>query len=127
MKRERPDTRHQTRLKVRLQVGDEVELISGKGVGRRGRITEIIRADQRVRVSGLAMMTKHQRARGRTRAMQSQTGRIELPGTIHVSCVQLVCGVCGKRTRPQFEVTELGKRRKCRQCGADITRERGEE
>lgn len=127
MKRERPDTRHKERPKVRLHIGDEIEVITGKDASKRGRVTEILRDEQRVRVSGVAMMTKHQRARGRSRAMQSQTGRIQMPGTIHVSNVQLVCGVCGKRTRPRYEVSEAGKQRLCRLCGADISRTRGEE
>lgn len=138
MQRKRPDTRHKERPRVRLHVGDEVEVIAGKGSyvetvggvrqGQRGVVQEILRDKQRLRVSGVNIITKHQRAGGRSRAMQQQTGRIQMPGTIHVSNVQLVCPICSKRTRPRYKVEEAGgKQRLCHKCGADITRSNTEE
>ena len=123
---------------MRLHVGDEVEVISGKGSfvekvgtqrrGVRGRITEILRDEDRLRVIGVNIVTRHRKAGGRSRAMQSQTGRIQMPGTIHISNVMLVCPSCGKRTRPRYEVGgATGKRRICRLCDADITRLNTEE
>jgi large subunit ribosomal protein L24 len=138
MQKQRPDTRHKERPKVRLHVGDEVEVISGKGSyvetvsgqrrGQRGKITEILRGEQRLRVIGVNMVTKHRRAASRSRAMQSQTGRIQMPGTIHISNVQLVCPTCGKRTRPRYEgESAASKQRLCRHCSADIPRVGSEE
>jgi ribosomal protein L24 len=60
--------------------------------------------------------------------MQQQAGRIQMPGKVHVSNVMLVCGTCGKTTRPKFEIDDAGaKRRVCRGCGAAIARTGGEE
>ncbi|MBI2302966.1 MAG: 50S ribosomal protein L24 [Armatimonadetes bacterium] len=127
MRREREDTRNQPRKRVRLNVGDTVEVISGKDRGERGQITEVLRDEQRVRVAGLALVTQHQKQRGRTRAMQQQAGRIKVPGKIHISNLMLVCPGCAKRTRPRFVVTETAKRRVCRNCGQTIGRSGVEE
>jgi large subunit ribosomal protein L24 len=127
MVKKRPDTRHRPRQKTTLVVGDLVEVISGKDRGERGQITEILTAEGRVRVSGLAIITKHQRRGGRTRAMQQQTGRITMPGKIHISNVMLVCPTCGQRTRPKFEGEGPAKRRVCRKCSAEVARQRAEE
>ena len=138
MQKKRPDTRHKERPKVRLHIGDEVEVISGKGSyvetvagqrrGVRGKVTEIERGTQRVRVTGVNTVTKHRRAASRSRAMQSQTGRIQMPGTIHISNVMLVCPTCGKRTRPKYEGESAAtKQRLCRECNADIPRANAEE
>jgi large subunit ribosomal protein L24 len=138
MQRKRPDTRHQERTKIRLHVGDEVEVISGKGSyvetvngqrrGQRGKIAEILRGSQRVRVAGVNLITKHQRASGRSRAMQQQAGRIQMPGALHISNVMLVCPTCAKRTRPRYAGEDAGgKQRLCRECGADIARPSVEE
>ncbi|NUP99264.1 MAG: 50S ribosomal protein L24 [Armatimonadetes bacterium] len=110
-----------------LKVGDTVEVLTGKDRGERGQITEVLPFEQRVRVSGVNTVIKHQRAAGRSRAMQQQAGRIQLPGTIHVSNVMLVCPTCGQRTRPRQEGEGLAKQRACRKCGAVIARVAPEE
>lgn len=127
MRKQRQDTRHRERPKMRLLLGDTVEVISGKDRGQRGRITEIIAQDSRVRVSGLAIQTKHQRPGGRSRAMQRQAGRLQMPGTIHVSNVMLVCPSCARRVRPRYPTTETGKHRVCPECNAVIPRANVEE
>jgi large subunit ribosomal protein L24 len=126
--KKRPDTRTKERPRIRLHIGDTVEVITGKDVGQRGQVTEIIRDQQRVRVNGVALITKHQRAGGRSRAMQRQAGRIQMPGTIHVSNVMVVCPTCGKRNRPRYEGEgAANKSRICRNCGAAMPRPTAEE
>ena len=127
MHRQRPDTRHRPRPKIGLHVGDTVEVLTGKDRGERGQVTEVLSHERRVRVAGLALMTKHQRPGGRSRAMQRQAGRIQLPGTIDLSNVQLVCPTCGQRTRPKCDLATGVKQRVCRKCGAEIPKQAVEE
>ncbi|MCC7490706.1 MAG: 50S ribosomal protein L24 [Fimbriimonadaceae bacterium] len=127
MQRKRPDTRSQPRPRIGLLVGDTVEVISGKDLKQRGQVSEVLPREQMVRVAGVALVTKHQKATGRSRTMQRQAGRIQMPGKIHISNVQLVCPTCGQRTRPKMELSEGLKTRVCRQCGADIPRAAVEE
>lgn len=122
MRRERPDTRKQERPKVRIRVGDTVEVLRGKDRGERGQVTEVLSRAGRLRVSGVATVVKHQRPGGRARAMQRQAGRIQMPGTIPIANVMLVCPSCGQRTRPRIEGTGESKQRLCRKCSADIPR-----
>lgn len=122
MRKKRPDTRHGERVKVRLKVGDTVEVLSGKDRGERGQITEVLPDEGRVRVSGLAIQTVHQRPGGRSRAMQQQAGRIQMPGKIHISNLMLICASCAQRTRPQMVSGDGGRQRVCRECGAVMPR-----
>lgn len=132
MRRQRPDNRTQPKPRVRLMIGDTVEVLCGKerDRGKRGQVTEIMARQSRVRVAGINLQIKHQKG-GRRRTMQQQAGRIQLPGPIHISNVQLVCTTCGQRTRPKYEVTEtperVYKRRICGKCGAEIARQRVEQ
>ena len=119
MRRERENTRRREKPKVRLRVGDTVEVVAGKDHGERGQITEVLPYEQRVRVSGVAVIVKHQRSGGRS-SMQQQTGRIQMPGKINISNVMLVCPTCGQRTRIGIEGQGPEKHRACRKCGAEV-------
>jgi len=127
MRREAENTRQRPRPKIALKVGDTVEVLCGKDKGERGKITEVLTHRLMLRVAGVNLVTKHQRAGGRSRTMQKQAGRIEMPGPIHISNVMLVCGTCGQRTRPKCEVADGAKQRVCRKCGAEIARQQVEE
>ena len=127
MAQQAKDTRRRERPKVALKVGDTIEVLSGKDKGQRGKITEVDTHRQMVRVSGVNIVTKHQRQGGRSQTMQKQAGLIKMPGLVHVSNVMLVCGTCGKRTRPRCEMGGADKQRVCRQCGAEIPRQQVEE
>lgn len=127
MRQKREDTRNRPRPRVRLRVGDTVEVISGKDRGDRGQVTEVLPYENKVRVSGVGIQIKHQRPGGRSRAMQQQSGRIQMPGKIDLSNVMLVCPTCGQRTRPKIEGEGHDKQRVCRKCGAEIPRAAVEE
>lgn len=126
MRRTRENTRHKEKPKVRLRVGDTVMVIAGKDRGQRGEITEVLPYENRLRVSGVALIWKHQRA-GRRGAMQQQSGRIQLPGKVHLSNVMLVCPTCGQGTRVGIEGQGPDKQRVCRKCGAVVPAKAKEE
>lgn len=117
----------------RIKKGDTVEVISGESVGKRGTVREVLRAwkvdrkkrrvgrdlnGDRIIISGVNLIIKHQRPTGRTR---TQTGRIEMEAPVHVSNVMLVCPHCNEKTRVRYTLHEdKSKTRSCVRCGHDI-------
>jgi large subunit ribosomal protein L24 len=98
-----------------LKKGDEVVVLAGKDVGKRGTISRVIDDRDRVIVDGVNMVKKHQKP---TRATM-QGGIIDKEMPIHVSNVALVCSACGP-TRIGYRFADDGSKiRVCRKCGAD--------
>ena len=97
--------------KVKLKLGDTVQVITGKEIGRTGRILSIDRKKGKVLVEGLNMQTKHQKP---NRA--NQTGGItrrEAP--LDISNVMYLHKDNPTRIGYKLEVTEVeinGKIRK---------------
>lgn len=94
---------------------DKVEVITGRDKGKRGEVTKVI--DDRVLVTGINMVTKHQKP---NRAGQPG-GITQMEAPIHRSNVQVVCPSCDKKTRPSTETLKDGEKvRKCKKCGKEI-------
>lgn len=105
----------------RIRKGDTVEVISGDDGGRRGAVHRLIPRKDRVVISGINLVKKHQRAMPTGGRMQTQAGIIEFEAPIRLSNVMLVCPQCDQRTRVAFEFREDGgKVRVCKKCDAII-------
>jgi large subunit ribosomal protein L24 len=103
-------------VKMKLKKGDEVVVLAGKDVGRRGTITRVLPRSDRVIVDGMNMVKKHQKP---TRATM-QGGIIDKEMPLHISNVALWCRQCGA-TRVGYRTNETGDRvRVCRKCGSDV-------
>ena len=111
----------------RIKKGDTVEVISGKNKGQQGTVHRVLLGRSvkevgvrdpnrdRVVVSGVNMIKKHQR---RTGDVRTQIGIIEREAPIHVSKLAVVCSNCDKATRVGFRVFDDGsKARYCKRCG----------
>jgi large subunit ribosomal protein L24 len=86
--------------KSHVKKGDEVVVIAGSELGRRGKILEINTKKQRVLVEGLKMIKRHTR-----KSQQHPQGAIvEREGTIHISNVMLA-SLHDKRTGVHHEET----------------------
>ncbi len=71
-------------IKSHVKKGDEVVVIAGSELGKRGKILEVVKKKDRVLVEGLKMIKRH------TKKTQTQAGSInEREGTIHISNVAL--------------------------------------
>ena len=103
----------------RIKKGDTVEVIAGDDRQMRGEVMRVIPQDNRVVVSGVGMVIKHQSAQRAGRS-QMQGGRIQFEAPINLSNVMLVCPKCDEATRVGFEVTDGGRVRTCRKCGEYI-------
>jgi len=103
---------------VKIKKGDTVQVISGDDKGDKGTVHRVYPKKDKLVVSGVNMIKKHQRPTGKTR---TQVGIIEREAPIHVSNLALVCNNCQKPVRVGSRVYEDGgKARVCKSCGEVI-------
>jgi len=99
---------------------DQVVVISGKDKGKKGKVLTAYPKTGKVVVEGVAMVTKHQKAR----AQGQPGGIIHKEGVIDASNVMLVCPKCNTATRTAHKVTVVDGNRKmvrvCKKCKAEI-------
>ena len=103
---------------MKLRKGDEVVVLAGKDIGKRGTITHVFPERDKVIVTstaGINVVKRHTKPRGAT----IQGGIIDKEMPIHVSNVALWCTKCGA-TRIGFRFEDDGKKvRVCRRCGSE--------
>lgn len=103
---------------MKLRKNDEVIVLTGNDKGKTGKILEIFPKTQRVKVSGINMIKKHQKP-----TQQNTEGGIkEMEGTIHISNIAYVTkGKKGVSTKIGYIRTEKGlKKRISRRTGKEI-------
>ena len=104
---------------MKLRKGDEVVVLSGKDIGKRGTITQVLPDREKVIVTataGINVAKKHQKPTKAT--MQGGIQDKAMP--IHVSNLMLVCGKDGP-VKVGYRIDPNGeKHRVCRKCGADL-------
>ena len=101
--------------KLHVRTDDVVVVISGKEKGKKGKVLQARPKTGRVVVEGVAMVTKHQKARGQ----DMPGGIIHKEAAIDASNVMRICAKCGKATRSAHKILEDGKKmRLCKKCGA---------
>ena len=102
---------------MKLRKGDEVEVLAGKDIGRRGAVMRVLPGSGKVIVDRVNIAKKHQKP---TKATM-QGGIIDKEMPIDVSNVGLVCNTCRKPTRIGYRFDATGKKiRVCRKCGGDV-------
>lgn len=123
---------------MKIKKGDTVEVISGNDRGQRGTVHRVLLGREsrkrrtragtrraamapnrnRLVVSGINLVKKHQRPTGDVR---TQVGIIEREAPLHISNVALVCPHCEQRTRVGYRILENGdKVRFCKRCAQAI-------
>lgn len=115
---------------MKIKKGDTVEVVSGEDKGSRGTVhsvmsgkdvqdpTEADHNRDRVIVSGVNIVKKHQR---RTGDVRTQVGIIEREAPMHISNVALVCPHCNRATRVGYQIQADGtKVRVCKRCKETI-------
>ena len=90
---------------MNFKTGDKVVVISGKDKGKEGKITHVLRSENRVVVEGVNIVKKHVKGNGQT------AGSInEMEAPIHASNVMLVDPKTKKPTRIGHSVNKDGKK-----------------
>ena len=101
--------------KFKIKKGDKVVVTTGREKGKSGEVMEVIRAENRVLVQGVNMVTKH------VRASQSSPGGIEQKeAPLHMSNVAHIDPDSGKATRVGYEIKDGVKTRIARASGKAI-------
>jgi large subunit ribosomal protein L24 len=101
---------------VKLKKGDEVEVLGGKDIGKRGAVMRVYPTAGKVIVDRVNIAKKHQKP---TKATM-QGGIIDKEMPINASNVGLVCSSCHKATRIGYRFEGTKKIRICRKCGGDV-------
>lgn len=99
---------------MNVKVNDTVLVITGKYKGKQGKVLATSPKNNTVRVEGVNLQQKHEKAR-----RANDTSRIVTEeGPIDASNVEVVCPKCGKATRVAHAVVEGKKVRVCKKCEA---------
>ena len=92
--------------KFKIKTGDTVIVITGKDKGKTGKVTSVIKSNDRVIVEGINIMKRHKKA------TQESPGKIEeLESPIHISNVAHLDPETGKPTRVKYDSKDGLKRR----------------
>lgn len=92
-------------MAAKIKKGDKVIVLAGKDKGKQGEVTKVMPSDNRVVVSGVNVVTRHQKP------SQMDPGgikRFEAP--LHVSNVAHIDPKDGKATRVGFKTDEHGRK-----------------
>jgi len=101
---------------MRIKRGDNIIVISGKDRGKQGKIIKVLTKEQGVIVENINLKKKHRRPK--TGGKKGE--KIEVPRSIPVSTVALICKNCGKPTRAGRQILPDGKKvRICKKCGLE--------
>lgn len=99
--------------KMHVKRGDLVKVIAGKDKGTEGKIVTAIPEKGKVIVEGVAVVSKHQKAR----VQGQESGIIHREAAIDASNVLRVCPSCGKAARTGVKILDDGsKMRYCKKC-----------
>jgi large subunit ribosomal protein L24 len=101
---------------VSIRKDDEVQVLSGKDRGRRGRVVRVLPREGRIMVEGVARAKKHSRPSKK----RQQGGIIDVELFVDISNVQVVCRSCGQPTRVGYRIDGDDKVRICRKCEAEL-------
>ncbi|MEK7482363.1 MAG: 50S ribosomal protein L24 [Patescibacteria group bacterium] len=101
---------------MKIKKGDQVLIISGKDKGRKGKVIDVLKDENRIAVDAINMRKKHVKAK-----KSGDKGQvISKPAPLAISNAQLVCPKCGQPSRIGYK-TEAGKKfRVCKKCSSEI-------
>ena len=85
----------------KIKKNDQVVVIAGRDKGRRGRVLEVVPVKGKVKVEGVGMIKRHQRANPQA---NRGGGIVDKEAFIDVSNVQLVDPQSGKPTRVKYNI-----------------------
>ncbi len=101
-------------MTIGIRKNDNIEVISGKEKGRRGKILKVLPKTRRVIVENINLAKKHTRPT----KDNPQGGIVKKELSISISNVMLVCGKCDEPRRVWHKIIgENDKVRVCKKCG----------
>ena len=95
--------------KLHIKTGDNVEIITGKDKGRRGKVLRVLPKTGKVVVEGLNIMIRHKKPQPTQSNPKPEGGRVEIAAPILASKVMLI-GSDDKPTRIRVQKNEDGSK-----------------
>ena len=102
--------------KLKIKKGDTVYVNAGNDKGKTGKVLTILKAEDRVIVEGVNMVSKHTKPNSK----QPQGGIIKQEAAIHISNVNLIDPESSKPTRVGFKTVDGKKVRVAKKSGQEI-------
>jgi large subunit ribosomal protein L24 len=90
--------------KFKVKKGDTVKVIAGAHKGKQGRVLEVLREKERVRIEGVATIKRHLAPQKNPR--HPEGGIIEQAGSVHISNVMLLSEELGRPVRTGTSFTD---------------------
>ena len=91
----------------KIRKNDQVVVIAGRDKGRRGRVLEVAPAKGKVKVEGVGMIKRHQKANPQA---NRGGGIVDKEAFIDLSNVQLIDPQSGKPTRVKYNLEADGSK-----------------
>ena len=93
--------------RAKVRKGDQVVVMAGRDRGKRGRVLDVKPTEGKVKVEGVGVIKRHQKANPGT---NRPGGIIEREAYVDISNVQLIDPADGTPTRVRYEVAEDGSK-----------------
>jgi large subunit ribosomal protein L24 len=91
----------------KIKKNDQVIIIAGRDKGKRGRVLEVAPVNGKVKVEGVGVIKRHQRANPQS---NRGGGIIEKEAFINISNVQLIDPQSGEPTRVRYQIEGDGSK-----------------
>jgi large subunit ribosomal protein L24 len=91
----------------KIKKNDQVAIIAGRDKGKRGRVLEVVPGTGKIKVEGVGIIKRHQRANPQS---NRGGGIIEKEAFINISNVQMIDPQSGKPTRVKYLVESDGSK-----------------
>jgi large subunit ribosomal protein L24 len=85
----------------KIKKNDQVVIIAGRDKGKRGRVLEVAPTNGKIKVEGVGVIKRHQRANPQS---NRGGGIIEKEAFINISNVQMIDPQSGKPTRVKYQI-----------------------
>lgn len=107
---------------MKIKSNDNVKILAGKDKGKTGKVSKVLRKENKVVVEGANIIKKHIKAK-----RPGEKGQIvEFASPLDASNVILICPKCSKETRVGYLIMENGdKQRICKKCKQEIETKTG--
>jgi large subunit ribosomal protein L24 len=101
----------------KIKKNDQVVIIAGRDKGRRGRVLEVAPTRGKIKIEGVGMIKRHQKANPQA---NRGGGIVDKEAFIDISNVQLIDPQSGKPTRVRYEGTGEAKTRIAAKSGHSL-------
>lgn len=97
---------------MKLKIGDEVLVVSGREKGKKGKVERVIPLLNRVVVTGINLYKRNKKSTSKNQ----KGGIIDIIKPIPVANIMFVCQKCKLPTRIGYTIKNNVKSRVCKKC-----------